>query len=86
MADLHIPESLTLEQAIGRVLFDLRTQRNLNQIDVAIATNFAVRTIRTMEQGRQSMTIRSLDALALFYRIRIEDILIRAKALRGDPL
>ncbi|RXH58220.1 hypothetical protein GRAN_1530 [Granulicella sibirica] len=39
-----------------------------------------------MEQGRQSMTIRSLDALALFYRIRIEDILIRAKALRGDPL
>lgn len=79
------PESLTLEQAIGRVLFDLRTQRNLNQIDVAVATNFAVRSIRTMEHGRQSMTIRSLDALALFYRIPIEDILIRAKRLRGEP-
>jgi hypothetical protein len=80
------PESLTLEQAIGRVLLKLRSERNLNQVDVAVATNFALRSIRTMEHGRQSMTIRSLDALAMFYCIPIEEIIIRAKRLRDETL
>ena len=86
VADFQKPESLTLEQAIGRVLFDLRAERNLNQIDVAVATNFGLRSIRTIEHGRQSMTIRSLDALAMFYRIPIEEIVIRAKRLRDETL
>ena len=80
------PESLTLEQAIGRVLFALRVERSLKQVDVAVATNFGLRSIRTMEQGKQSMTIRSLDALAMFYRIPIEEIIIRAKRLRDKTL
>ena len=86
VADFQKPESLTLEQAIGRVLLDLRSERDLNQIDVAVATNFGLRSIRTMEHGRQSMTIRSLDALAMFYRIPIEEIIIRAQRLRDETL
>ena len=81
MADQKASEELTLEQAIGRVLRKERLDRGLTQIDVAVATNFAVRSIRTMEHGRQSMTIRSLDALALFYELPIEEVLIRAKKL-----
>lgn len=82
MANRRLPEGLTLEQAIGRILRKERLDRGLRQIDVAVATNFAVRSIRTMEHGNQSMTIRSLDALALFYRLPIEDLIIRAKRLR----
>jgi hypothetical protein len=37
-----------------------------------------------MEHGRQSMTIRSLDALAMFYELPIEEIIIRAKQLRDS--
>ena len=86
MADFQKPEALTLEQAIARVMFDLRAERSLKQVDVAVATNFGLRSIRTMEHGKQSMTIRSLDALAMFYRIPIEEIIIRAKQLRDKTL
>ncbi|NYF77974.1 helix-turn-helix domain-containing protein [Granulicella arctica] len=86
VADFQKPESLTLEQAIGRVLLNLRSERDLNQVDVAVATNFGLRSIRTMEHGLQSMTIRSLDALAMFYSIPIEEIIIRAKLLRDKTL
>jgi transcriptional regulator with XRE-family HTH domain len=82
MTDRTIPEGLTLEQAIGQVLCKERQDRGLKQVEVAVATNFGVRSIRTMEHGRQSMTIRSLDALALFYELPIEEVIIRAKRLR----
>jgi transcriptional regulator with XRE-family HTH domain len=84
MAESQIPTSLTLEQAVGQILRNLRAERKLKQIDVSVATNFAVRSLRTMEHGRQSMTIRSLDALAMFYELPIEDVLIRAKKLREE--
>jgi transcriptional regulator with XRE-family HTH domain len=76
------PDRPTLEQAIGLVLRELRSDRDLKQVEVAVATNFAVKTLRNMEGGKQSMTIRSLDALAMFYRLPIEDIIVRAKKLR----
>jgi transcriptional regulator with XRE-family HTH domain len=84
MAVASNPEPHTLEQAIGEVLRQLRLGRDLKQVEVAVATNFAVKTLRNMESGKQSMTIRSLDALAMFYRLPIEEIIIRAKRLRGD--
>lgn len=83
MTDRKMPEGLTLEQAIGQVLRTERLNRGLKQVEVAVATNFGVRSIRTMEQGKQSMTIRSLDALALFYELPIEEVIIRAKRLRA---
>lgn len=86
MADHRMPEALTLEQAIGRVLRTERQDRGLKQVEVAVATNFGLRSIRTMEQGKQSMTIRSLDALALFYELPIEEVIIRAKRLRDGVL
>ena len=79
-------EPLTLEQAIGQVLRGLRTNKGLKQIEVAVATGFAVTTLRKMEGGKQSMTIRSLDALAMFYSLPIEEIIVRAKKLRREPL
>ena len=82
MADAPNPSRPTLEQAIGRVLRELRSGKGLKQIDVAVATNFAVTTLRKMEGGKQSMTIRSLDALAMFYQLPIEEIIIRAKKMR----
>lgn len=72
----------TLEQGIGQVLRGLRRHRGLKQVDVAAATNFAVTTIRKMEGGKQSMTIRSLDALGMFYKIPIEELIVQAKNLR----
>jgi transcriptional regulator with XRE-family HTH domain len=86
VADREKPEGLTLEQAIGRILRKERLDRVLKQADVAAATNFGVRSIRTMEHGNQSMTIRSLDALALFYELPIEEVIIRAKRLRESSL
>jgi len=86
VADHEKPGGLTLEQAIGRILRKERLDRELKQADVAAATNFGVRSIRTMEHGNQSMTIRSLDALALFYELPIEEVIIRAKRLRESSL
>ena len=82
MTDTPNPARPTLEQAIGRVLRELRSGKGLKQIDVAVATNFAVTTLRKMEGGKQSMTIRSLDALAMYYQLPIEEIIIRAKKMR----
>jgi transcriptional regulator with XRE-family HTH domain len=64
MSALKHPGDLTLEQAIGQILRNLREDRELKQVEVSAATGFGLRSIRTMEQGKQSMTIRSLDALA----------------------
>jgi transcriptional regulator with XRE-family HTH domain len=83
MADRSNTEAITLEQAIGRVLRKERLDRGLTQIEVAVSTNFGLRSIRTMEHGLQSMTIRSLDALALFYELPLEEVIIRAKKLRN---
>jgi transcriptional regulator with XRE-family HTH domain len=83
MADRTAPEMFTLEQAIGQILRRERLDRGLKQVDVAAATNFGVRTIRTMEYGRKSMTIRSLDAIALFFDLPVEEVIIRAKKLRN---
>lgn len=84
MAENPKPESLTLEQAIGRVLRKLRDDKRLARVDVCAATGFAETALKNMEAGRQSMTIRSLDALAMYYGLTIEEIIIRAKKLRGD--
>jgi len=86
MASASEHDPLTLEQALGQVIRALRTAKGLKQIDVAIATGFAATTLRKMESGRQSMTIRSLDALATFYDVPIEELIIRAKKLRRGSL
>ncbi|WP_256370069.1 helix-turn-helix domain-containing protein [Granulicella sp. L60] len=86
MAHRIPPEGPTLEQAIGQVLRKERLNRGLKQVEVSAATNFSVRSIGKMENGRQSMTIRSLDALAMFYGLPIEEVIIRAKQLRDDSL
>jgi transcriptional regulator with XRE-family HTH domain len=86
MTDRNHPEDLTLEQAIGQVLRQERLDRGLTQIEVSAATDFGVRSIGNMEHGTQSMTIRSLDALAMFYSLPIEEVIIRAKRLRGHSL
>jgi transcriptional regulator with XRE-family HTH domain len=79
-------EPLTLEQALGQVIRVLRKDKGLKQVEVAVATGFAATTLRKMESGRQSMTIRSLDALATFYGVPIEELIIRAKKLRRGSL
>lgn len=84
MAVAPQPEKLTLEQAIGRVLRGLRADRGLKRVEVAAATDFGLTTLKNMEGGKQSMTIRSLDALAMFYDLPIEEIIINAKKLRGE--
>lgn len=83
MPGVDQPSDLTLEQAIGQVLRNCRKSLGLKQVEVSAATGFALRSIRTMEQGTKSMTIRSLDALAMFYRIPLEELIIQAKELRN---
>jgi len=86
MSELKEPRDLTLEQAVGQILRSLRKDRGLKQVEVSVATGFGLRSIRTMEQGKQSMTIRSLDALATYYRIPLEEIIRQAKLLRDRPM
>jgi transcriptional regulator with XRE-family HTH domain len=74
---------LTLEQAIGQLLRNRRIALGLKQVEVSAATGFALRTIRTMEKGKQSMTIRSLDAIAMYYNIPVEKLIAKAKKLRS---
>ena len=83
MPDAQQPVDLTLEQAIGQLLRRFRLARGLKQVEVSAATGFSLRSIRTMEQGKQSMTIRSLDALSMYYRIPLENLIRQAKELRG---
>jgi transcriptional regulator with XRE-family HTH domain len=56
----------------------------LTQVEVAAITDFSVRSIGMMERGNQSMTIRSLDAFAMFYELPFEEIIIRAKKLKAQ--
>lgn len=84
MATAPEPDKPTLEQAIGQVLRKLRLANGFKLIDVSVVTDFAVTTLKNMEGGKQSMTIRSLDALAMFYRLPVEEIIIQAKKIRGD--
>jgi transcriptional regulator with XRE-family HTH domain len=84
MPDVKQPADLTLEQAIGHLLRSRRIALGLKQIDVSAATGFALRSIRTMEQGKQSMTIRSLDAVAMYYKIPLEELIADAIALRSN--
>ena len=84
MPDPQQPVDLTLEQAIGQLLRRFRIARGLKQVEVSVATGFGLRSIRTMEQGKQSMTIRSLDALSMYYRVPLEDLIRQAKELRGS--
>ena len=69
MPEISRPGDITLEQAIGKLLKRQRLARGLKQVEVAAATGFAQRTIRLMEYGKQSMKLRSLDALAMYYGI-----------------
>jgi transcriptional regulator with XRE-family HTH domain len=82
MPDVKQATDLTLEQAIGQLLRSRRIALGLKQVDVSAATGFALRSIRTMEQGKQSMTIRSLDALAMYYQIPLGKLIADATALR----
>ena len=82
MPDVKQPADLTLEQAIGHLLRSRRIALGLKQVEVSAATGFAVRTIRTMEKGKQSMTLRSLDAIAMYYDIPLEKLITKAKKLR----
>ena len=83
MPDVQQSADLTLEQAIGQLLRRFRLARGLKQVEVSEVTGFGLRSIRTMEQGKQSMTIRSLDALSMYYCIPLEDLIRQAKELRS---
>lgn len=86
MPDVTQPVALTLEQAIGQILRNHRVALGLKQVEVSAATGFGLRSIRTMEQGKQSMTIRSLDAFATYYRIPLEELISQAKQLRSGGI
>ena len=85
MPSVKAPADLTLEQAIGQLLQSRRTALGLKQIEDSVATGFALRSIRKTEQGKPSMAIRSLDAMAMYYNVPLEKLISKAKKLR-NPL
>jgi transcriptional regulator with XRE-family HTH domain len=84
MADSPKPKRLTLEEALGRIFQQLRESRGLKQIEVAVATGYSLRAIRNTERGEKSPTLRTMEDLATFYKVPLEDLIIRAKKLRDD--
>lgn len=86
MTDPDKSPSLTLEQAVGYIFRELRENRGLRQVEVAVATGYGSRTIRSVENAEKSPTLRTMENLAIFYNVPLEELIVRAKKLRDTGL
>ena len=71
----------TLEQACGRVIAQLREERGLSQMDLAVAAGYSLRYIGDVERGAKSPTLRTMNDLATLLNLRLGDLISRAERL-----
>ena len=83
MASVRAPKSLTIEEAFGHILQDLREQQGLKQVEVAVATGYSQRAVGMLERGEKSPTLRTMENFACFYDVPLEELIVRAKQLRS---
>lgn len=83
MVDFRRSTPPTLEEAFGEILRMLREGQRIKQVDVSAATGYSQRTIGMIERGEKSPTLRTMEDFATFYKVPLEDLIIRAKQLRS---
>ena len=72
-------ESRTLSQAVGAVLTELRTQQGWSVRELSARINYVGNTISNVEMARKSPTLRTLEALAGAYAMKVSDIILAAE-------
>lgn len=72
-------EARTLSQAVGAVLTKLRTQQDLSIREVSHRLNYVTNTISAVEMARKSPTLRTLEALAGVYSVKVSTIILAAE-------
>lgn len=72
-------EVRTLSQAVGAVLTELRTRRGWSVRELSARINYVGNTISNVEMARKSPTLRTLEALAGAYSIKVSDIILAAE-------
>ena len=72
-------EARTLSQAVGAVLTELRTQQGLSLREVSHRLNYVANTISAVEMARKSPTLRTLEAFAGVYSVKVSDIIMAAE-------
>lgn len=70
---------VTLEQACGQVIADLREKQHLSQMDLAVASGYSLRYIGDVERGTKSPTLRTMNDLATLLNISLSGLLVRAE-------
>lgn len=72
-------EVRTLSQAVGAVLTELRTQKGWSVRELSDRINYVTNTISDVEMARKSPTLRTLEALAGAYSMRVSDVILAAE-------
>ena len=72
-------EARTLSQAVGAVLTELRTQKGWSIRELSHRINYVPNTISDIEMARKSPTLRTLEALAAAYSMKVSDLISAAE-------
>lgn len=71
----------TLEQAFGQILHNLREERGLSQMDLAVASGYSLRYIGDVERGAKSATMRTMHDLATLLDVKLGSVMVEAEEL-----
>jgi len=72
-------EVRTLSQAVGAVFTELRMQKGWSIREVSDRLNYVTNTISAIEMARKSPTLRTLEALAQVYSVKVSDVILAAE-------
>lgn len=70
---------VSLEQACGQIIAELREKHGLSQMDLAVASGYSLRYIGDVERGAKSATLRTMKDLATLLEISLGDLIRRAE-------
>jgi transcriptional regulator with XRE-family HTH domain len=69
----------TREQAIGAVITELRLKKGLTGLDVAEKVGVNESHMNEIENGKQNPTLKLLQAIADFHRVRLSQVILLAE-------
>ena len=75
-------EAQTPEEAFGRVVTELRTEKGMTQEDLAFALGYHLSYIGQIERGRKSPTLRTMTNLAQVFNMSLSQMIARAEQLQ----
>jgi transcriptional regulator with XRE-family HTH domain len=75
---------VSLEQACGQIIAELREKRGFSQMDLAVASGYSLRYIGDVERGTKSPTLRTMKDLATLLEIGLSELIRRAERKLPD--